>query len=74
MRHNLINARKDSGLTQAQLGKMVGLSAQSICDIEKGRTRGTADIWEAIAAVFPRIPRTSLWRQEGHKSPAKKER
>ena len=52
MRTNLIKARLRNGLTQVQLGKTVGLSAQSICDIEKGRTKGTVDTWDALALAL----------------------
>ena len=52
MRHNLINTRKAKELTQAQLGKMVGLTKQSICDLEKGRVTGKPDTWDAIAKAL----------------------
>lgn len=52
MRPYLIEARQKKGLTQAQLGEMIGLSAQSICDIEKGRTKGTVTTWDALERIL----------------------
>lgn len=52
MRHNLIRARQAKNLTQAQLGNMVGLSKQQISSIEKGRTVGRLDTWDAIAKAL----------------------
>ena len=52
MRVNMIAARKVKNLTQAQLGALVGLSGQSICDIEKGRTKGQVDTWDKLSAVL----------------------
>ena len=52
MRENLIAARHKAGYTQAQLGKMVGLTKQGICNMEKGRVIGKPDTWDAIAKAL----------------------
>ena len=36
MRHLLVRARKDAGLTQAQLAKMVGLKQPALSKLENG--------------------------------------
>lgn len=36
-RVNLINARKKAGLTQSQLGELVGITKQAISNLEVGR-------------------------------------
>ena len=33
-------ARKEMGLTQAQFGKLLGVSRQTICDVERGNNKG----------------------------------
>jgi DNA-binding XRE family transcriptional regulator len=48
----MTTARKKKNLTLAQLGALVGLSAQSICDIEKGRTVGRVETWDKLSAVL----------------------
>ena len=52
MRLNLINAREAKGLTQAQLGKMVGLKKPSICGIERGYIESRPTIWDKLEAVL----------------------
>jgi putative transcriptional regulator len=37
LQNNVLNIRRDLGLTQEELGKQVGLTRQSIIAIEKGR-------------------------------------
>lgn len=38
MKNNLQKMRKELGLTQSQLAEMVGISARTIQNYEKGRT------------------------------------
>ena len=37
MTHKIKYAREQLGLTQAEFGKLVGVSKQAVCDWEKGR-------------------------------------
>ena len=46
---NVRRYRKRCGLKQAQLGELVGLSAASICNLEKGRQQVYLDTVAAIA-------------------------
>ena len=52
MRHNLITARRDKDLTQAQLGNMIGLSRQSISAIEQGHRTGPYENWVALQNIL----------------------
>ena len=52
MRPYLIKARKNKDLTQAQLGVLVGRTAQTICDLEKGRNGGSVEVWDKLAAAL----------------------
>lgn len=47
-RTNLINARKKAGLTQSQLGALVGVSKQAISNWEAGRYGTTAETWDKL--------------------------
>ena len=73
MKPNLTAARIAAELTQKELGLKVGLSAQTICDIEKGRVVGRADTWEAFASIL-KVPQKKLRYQpenekENHDEP-----
>jgi len=52
MRRNLIEARKNKRLTQTELGELVGLTTQFICDLERGRSKGSVTTWDALEAVL----------------------
>lgn len=52
MRSNLTAFRKMLGLTINETAKMVGLSTSNWCNIEKGRCKGTADMWINLGIKF----------------------
>ena len=52
MRQNLILARKEKNLTQAQLGNKIGLSKQSISAIEQGHRTGPYENWVALQNIL----------------------
>ena len=52
MRQTLITARKAKGLTQAGLGKMIGLSNKSISAMEQGRVTGPYENWVALQNIL----------------------
>lgn len=49
---NLKQTRINADLTQEQLGALIGISKQSVCDIEKGRSSGSVKIWQQAALVL----------------------
>ena len=49
---NVRRLRKRAGLKQAELGKLVGLSAASICNLEKGRQQVYLDTVAAIVQAL----------------------
>jgi transcriptional regulator with XRE-family HTH domain len=59
--NRLREARKEAGLTQAELGTKVGMTQVSISDLENGKSAGTTNI-ATLAAVLGVSP---LWLQEG---------
>lgn len=62
MRKNLIAVRKARDMTQKELGQMVGLSKQSISDLETGRVKGKVKTWQALAKLFKTKPE-KLWQE-----------
>lgn len=48
----LAYARKQAGLTQAQAGKLIGLSTSGFCDIEVGRNPLTMDRFLELCALY----------------------
>lgn len=48
MRINMMAARKEKKLTQAQLAKMVGVSLNQIAFMERGRVGGSVETWIKI--------------------------
>lgn len=47
-RTTLINARKKAGLTQSQLGELVGVSKQAISNWEAGRSGTRPETWDKL--------------------------
>ena len=47
-RTNLINARKKAGLTQSQLGELVGITKQAISNLEVGRYGAKPETWDKL--------------------------
>lgn len=45
-------ARRVKGMSQAELARAAGLSAQFVNDIERGRATGTAETMAALARVL----------------------
>lgn len=52
MRQNLIKARREKGLTQRELGEMVGLSPAAIGHLEYSRNDARRSTWSKLAKVF----------------------
>lgn len=52
MNSHLRDIRLGRQVTQQELGELVGLSKQSICHIEKGRIKGSIELWEALAKAL----------------------
>ena len=52
MRPNLTTARLAKGLSQKQLGEMVGLSDKSISALERGRMDTLGKTWSKLANIF----------------------
>ena len=52
MRKTLREARKANHLTQAQLGKLVGLKPTAISALERGQNAGRVTTWEKLAKVL----------------------
>lgn len=51
-RERLINERKSKGLTQAQLGELVGCSASMISSLELGKVNPSAEITIQLEEVL----------------------
>lgn len=52
MRSNLTEFRKKLGLTLTEMAEIVGLATSTWCNIEKGRSTGTANMWIKLGATF----------------------
>ena len=52
---NLIMARAQARLTQAQLARAAGVTRQTVSDIERGATNATVDVLDQLARVL-KIP------------------
>jgi transcriptional regulator with XRE-family HTH domain len=52
MRNNLIERRKAQGLTQGELGKLVGVSVAFICALETSFRKGPVEIWDRLEDVL----------------------
>lgn len=48
MRNNLIKLRVDLGLTQQEMGSLVGYTRGQWCNVEKAKRKGSADMWFAL--------------------------
>ncbi len=59
-------ARKKSGLTQAQLGSKVGMVQATISELETGESAGTTN----IASIAHALGVSALWLETGKGSPA----
>lgn len=52
MRNNLREFREKLGYTQQDFAEIIGRSRQHYCNLERGNTRGSADVWFAIQRRF----------------------
>ena len=52
MRNNLIQLREKLGMNQSEFGKLINLTKQKVCNLEKGRIQGSADTWITIGIQF----------------------
>lgn len=59
LRNNLINARKDKGLTQLEVSKILNISDRHYQNIEYGTRQGSIDIWDKLEDLF-QIPQRQL--------------
>ncbi len=48
MRSNLINARREQGLTQLQLSMKIGTSVRNYQYLEAGTSNGSLKLWQKI--------------------------
>ena len=48
----LAEAREQAGLTQAQAGKLIGLSTSGFCDMEKGRSPLTVERMLELCTLY----------------------
>ena len=55
----LINARKRAGLTQSQLGAMIGATKQNISNLENGRYGTKPETWDKLEDAL-NIPQRQL--------------
>lgn len=58
-RVNLVNARKQKRLTQGELGRLVGITKQSISKTESGQTSTSAENWDKIEDILG-VPQHTL--------------
>jgi len=49
MRKNLINARTDKGLTQAELANLISTSERNYQYLEAGTSDGSLQLWQRIS-------------------------
>lgn len=56
----LYQLRELRGLSQKQMGEIVGYNAHTICRVENGISGGKLDFWQAIQKEF-NIPSESMW-------------
>ncbi|RJF76474.1 helix-turn-helix domain-containing protein [Azospirillum cavernae] len=56
---DIVAFRSRAGLTQAQLGEIIGVSRQHVYALEKGRFRLSARLGHAIMAACSAAPRSS---------------
>jgi transcriptional regulator with XRE-family HTH domain len=63
MRIWLRQARKDRGLTQAQLGELAGMSNKTVSHLELGRVAGRVKAWDRLEEILG-IPQQELRREE----------
>lgn len=68
-RVRLINERKIKGLTQEQVGKIVGVSKQMISLIESGQCNPSISVANALEDLFG-IPQRELLAKDGKKQTA----
>lgn len=52
MRKNLIDSRKQQGLTQAQLAKIIHISTRYYQDLEYGNSNGNLKTWQELKLVL----------------------
>ena len=61
---NLIIARAQARLTQAQLARAAGVTRQTVSDIERGATNATVDVLDQLSGVL-KIPIERLFSSSG---------
>jgi transcriptional regulator with XRE-family HTH domain len=61
MRETLRKRRQELNLTQTELGRLLGMTKTSVCDLEKGRTEGSVRTWDKLEAVLG-MPQKELRR------------
>ena len=52
MRSNLKAARLAQRYLVKTLSQLVGLSPTGYCNIEKGRSNGSVEVWDKLSAIF----------------------
>lgn len=52
LRENLISARKNRELTQAQVADTIGVSERQYQRLEAGTSNGSIDTWSKLKALF----------------------
>jgi len=52
MRHNLIQARKQKGYTQAKTSAFLGVTEQQYQRLEYGKSDGRTKTWEKLYELF----------------------
>lgn len=73
MRANLINARNEHQLTQAELAEKLNISTRQYQRIESGKTLGKADMWDTLEDLLGvsqrklREDTSSLPKKEGER-------
>lgn len=51
-RLNLINARKENGLTQTDVAKTLGIGLRSYKQLEYGERVGNVEYWDKLEEIF----------------------